>query len=129
WSVRSACAGASRPLLPALPPLPPGSPSLVQTQGSAATPHAAGPSPCQRRCLRAAGAQSCYRRPWQMFCYASWLILRAALAHHPSTCGYLASAALAAASISFFSSSGVSFGGSSAIVSLLILPVNLNGTW
>ena len=35
----------------------------------------------------------------------------------------------AAASRSFFSSSGVSFGGSSLMVSLSILPVNLNGIW
>ena len=42
---------------------------------------------------------------------------------------YILSAAFASASLSRFSSSGVSFAGSTAIVSLLILPVNLNGTW
>ena len=42
---------------------------------------------------------------------------------------YCLSAALSAAAMSFFSSSGVSLGRSKAIVSLLILPVNLNGTW
>ena len=42
---------------------------------------------------------------------------------------YLASAALAAALRSFSTSAGVSFGGSTEIVSLSILPVNLNGTW
>ncbi len=42
---------------------------------------------------------------------------------------YRRSAALPAASMSRFSSSGVSFGASTAIVSLAILPVNLKGTW
>lgn len=41
---------------------------------------------------------------------------------------YFASWAARAASCSFFSSSGVSFGGSTEIVSLLSLPVNVNGT-
>ncbi len=48
---------------------------------------------------------------------------------HSFTRGYLASAALAAASWSFFTSAGVSTGGATAIVSLLILPAILNGTW
>ena len=42
---------------------------------------------------------------------------------------YFASWAARYPSISFFSSSGVSFGCSIESVSLLSLPVNLNGTW
>ena len=41
--------------------------------------------------------------------------------------GYFASCAARYASASFFSSSAVSFGGSTEIVTLLILPVNVNG--
>jgi hypothetical protein len=47
----------------------------------------------------------------------------------PPTSGYWASAAFRSADFSRFASSGVSLGGSTLIVSVSILPVNLNGTW
>lgn len=50
------------------------------------------------------------------------------LAVHSFTNRYCASAALAFACISRFSSAGVSVGLSMLIVSLSIVPVNLNGT-
>ena len=61
------------------------------------------------------GALSALVHSGASFCFA-----------HNST-AYLAAAALAAALRSFSTSAAVSFGGSTEIVSLSILPLNLNG--
>src|SRR6266403_1004351 len=56
-------------------------------------------------------------------------VSHAGLTHQSFSAGaYLSSSALCSASLRRFSSSGVSTGGSSLIVNLSILPVNLNGT-
>jgi hypothetical protein len=49
--------------------------------------------------------------------------------HGSHAAGYLACSICSSAALSFFTSSGVSFGRSSLYVSLLIVPSNLNGTW